>query len=135
MPSPKHPITTPSAPPAIGAYTQAIQVGDMLYISGQLPLTLEGELISEPFADAVELVLDNLRAIVRAAGGGLDDAVKLNISLTDLSRFAELNEIFARRFVEPYPARAVVGVAALPKGAVIEIEAIVQVPAAARDDG
>ncbi len=122
---PKTPIQTSDAPAAIGPYSQAIRCGDTVYLSGQIPLDpASGELIAGEFADRCRRVFDNLAAIAHAAGGGLDDLVKLNIFLTDLGRFAEVNEIMASYFNEPYPARAAVQVAALPKGVDVEMDAV-----------
>lgn len=118
-------ISTPSAPDAIGPYSQAVKVGNTVWLSGQIPL-LPGsaELVSEDIAAQAAQVFENLRAIADAAGGSLDNAVKINISLTDLGDFATVNEVMANFLQEPYPARACVQVAALPKGAKIEVEAI-----------
>lgn len=118
-------ISTDKAPSAIGTYSQAVKVGNTVYISGQIPLdpdTMEAD--TATFEAAATRVFENLKAIAEAAGGSLQDAVKLNISMTDLSNFATVNEVMARYFDEPYPARAAVGVAALPKGVPVEIEAI-----------
>lgn len=118
-------IETDQAPSAIGTYSQAVKVGDTVYISGQVPLdpaTMEPDDAS--FEVAAKRVFNNLKAIAEAAGGSLDDAVKLNISMTDLSNFATVNEIMAQFINEPYPARAAVGVASLPKDVPVEIEAI-----------
>ncbi len=118
-------ISTDKAPGAIGTYSQSVQSGSLLFISGQIPLDPETmEVIDSSFENAAHRVFRNLAAIAEAAGGTLDDAVKLNISMTDLSNFATVNEVMAQYFNEPYPARAAVGVAALPKGVPIEIEAI-----------
>ncbi len=118
-------ISTDQAPGAIGTYSQAVQAGDTLYISGQIPLvptTMEPD--TETFEAAARRVFSNLKAVAEAAGGSLDDAVKINISMTDLANFAMVNQVMAEFFSEPYPARAAVGVASLPKGVPIEIEAI-----------
>lgn len=118
-------IRTDQAPDAIGTYSQAVQTGNTLYISGQIPLvpaTMEPD--TETFEAAARRVFSNLNAIAEAAGGSLDDAVKINISMTDLANFATVNQVMAEFFSEPYPARAAVGVASLPKGVPIEIEAI-----------
>jgi reactive intermediate/imine deaminase len=118
-------IDTDQAPSAIGTYSQAVKVGDTVYISGQIPLDpATMELDTTTFEAAATRVFNNLRAIAEAAGGSLDDAVKLNISMTDLSNFATVNEVMARFINEPYPARAAVGVASLPKDVPVEIEAI-----------
>ena len=118
-------IATQAAPRAIGPYSQGIKVGNTLWISGQIPLDpasmtmVEGDISAE-----AEQVFSNLSAVAEAAGGTLDNAVKINISLTDLGDFDAVNMVMARHFEEPYPARACVQVAALPKGARIEVEAI-----------
>lgn len=118
-------ISTEAAPGAIGTYSQAVQAGNTVYISGQIPLDPDTmEVVDESFEAAAHQVFRNLSAIAKAAGGGLADAVKLNISMTDLGNFAAVNEIMAEYFEQPYPARAAVGVAALPKGVPIEIEAV-----------
>ncbi len=120
-------ITTEDAPSAIGTYSQAVRSGSQLFISGQIPLDPETmEIVEGSFADKAHRVFQNLRAIAEAAGGSLNDAIKINISMTDLSNFATVNEVMAQYFDEPYPARAAVGVAALPKGVPIEIEAILE---------
>ena len=118
-------ISTPDAPEAIGPYSQAVKVGDTVWLSGQIPL-LPGtsELVSDNIKDQTKQAFNNLAAIAVAAGGSLDKAVKINISLVDLSHFASVNEIMAQFISPPFPARACVQVAALPKGAQIEIEAI-----------
>ena len=121
-------ITTPDAPAALGPYSQAIKVGSTVWLSGQIPLdpgTME--LVSGDIAAQATQVFQNLAAVARAAGGSLDHAVKINISLIDLEHFAAVNEVMARFLTEPYPARACVQVAALPKGAGIEVEAILAV--------
>jgi len=118
-------ISTENAPSAIGTYSQAVKAGDTIYISGQIPLdpaTMEPDM--DTFENAAKRVFENLAAVAEAAGGSLQDAVKLNISMTDLSNFGKVNEVMATYFNEPYPARAAVGVAALPKDVPIEIEAI-----------
>lgn len=118
-------ISTPEAPAAIGTYSQAIQAGDTLYVSGQIPLDPTSmELVQGSFRERVERVFLNLAAIAKAADLALDDAVKITVYLTDLARFAELNEEMSRHFRQPYPARAAVQVAALPRGTDVEIDAI-----------
>ena len=113
------------APAAIGTYSQAVRVGDAVYLSGQIPLDPNtGEMAGPDFEAAAGQAFDNLAAVAAAAGGVLNDAVKVSIFLTDLANFAVVNQVMARYFRAPYPARAVVGAAALPKGAAIEIEAI-----------
>ena len=123
---PKTPLHTNHAPAAIGCYSQAVRHGDLLYISGQIPLLPDGSLANiKDFSAAARQVFENLSAIAEAAGAGLQDTVKLTIYLTDLGNFAELNTIMAEYFSEPYPARVTVGVADLPKGVPIEIEGLV----------
>jgi len=121
-------ISTPAAPEAIGPYSQAVKVGNTVWLSGQIPLVpATMELVSDDITAQARQVFDNLTAVAVAAGGSLDSAVKINISLTDLADFAAVNEVMASYLVEPYPARACVQVAALPKGASIEVEAILAV--------
>jgi len=118
-------IATQSAPQAIGPYSQGIKVGNTVWISGQIPLDpVSMEMVTGDIGAEAEQVFSNLKAVAAAAGGSLDDAVKINISLTDLGDFEAVNTIMANHFNEPYPARACVQVAALPKGARIEVEAI-----------
>lgn len=118
-------INTDNAPSAIGTYSQAVKAGNTLYVSGQIPLHPDTmEVVDESFEAAAHQVFKNLQAIAEAAGGTLENAVKLNISMTDLSNFATVNEVMAQYFDEPYPARAAVGVASLPKGVPVEVEAI-----------
>jgi reactive intermediate/imine deaminase len=122
---PKRPIHSDQAPAAIGPYSQAVHAGNTVYLSGQIPLDpASGEVIEGDFADLTNRVFDNLAAVVEAAGGTMDDIAKLNVFLTDLSHFATVNELMAERFTEPYPARAAVQVAALPKGVPVEMDAI-----------
>lgn len=117
-------IQTPQAPAAIGTYSQAVRVGDTVYLSGQIGLDPSTMLLVEGIDAQIGRVLDNMKAVAEAAGGSLADVVKLSVFMTDLSHFAKFNEVMARYFVEPYPARAVVGVASLPRGALVEAEAI-----------
>ncbi|MCZ6828763.1 MAG: RidA family protein [Gammaproteobacteria bacterium] len=118
-------ISTPSAPAAIGPYSQAVKVGHTVWLSGQIPLQPETmELVTGDIGAQAKQVFSNLSAIAAAAGGSMDDAVKINISLTDLNDFAAVNEVMASFFSEPYPARACVQVAALPKAVDIEVEMI-----------
>lgn len=118
-------IHSNQAPEALGPYSQAIKANDTVYFSGQIPLDPETmALVPGDIQKQTEQVFDNLKAVAEAAGGGLEKMVKINISLTDLSHFATVNEVMASYFSEPYPARACVGVATLPKGAAVEIEAI-----------
>ena len=121
-------ISTPGAPEAIGPYSQAIKVGGTVWLSGQIPLVPGSmELVAGDIKDQATQVFSNLAAVAQAAGGSLDHAVKINISLTDLAHFAAVNEVMADFLSEPYPARACVQVAALPRGADIEVEAILAV--------
>lgn len=117
-------ITSPRAPAAIGTYSQAIRAGNTVYMSGQIPLNPETMKLVEGFEAQTIQVFENLQAVAEAAGGSLQDIVKLNIFLTDLSHFAKVNEIMGRYFQQPYPARAAIGVAALPLGAQVEMEAV-----------
>ncbi len=118
-------IRTDKAPAAIGTYSQAVKVEQTVYLSGQIPLMPETmELVEGDMAQQIRRVFDNLRAVCQAAGGDLSDIVKLNVFLTDLGNFPMVNEIMAEYFNEPYPARAAIGVAALPKGAGVEMDAI-----------
>lgn len=121
----KERIHTEAAPGAIGTYSQAVRCGQTVYLSGQIPLLPETmELVSGGIDAEIRQVLDNLSAVAEAAGGGLNDVVKLTVYLTDLADFPRVNEIMAQYFSEPYPARAAVGVVALPKGAAVEMDAI-----------
>ncbi len=118
-------IQTEQAPQAIGTYSQAVKVGDTVYLSGQIPLVPESmELVGGDIARQIKQVFENLKAVCEAAGGSLQHIVKLNIFLTDLDNFATVNEIMATYFQTPYPARAAIGVAALPKGAEVEMDAV-----------
>ncbi|NVZ09832.1 RidA family protein [Allochromatium humboldtianum] len=118
-------IRTDQAPRAIGTYSQAVRVDRTVYLSGQIPLAPETmELIEGDMSAQIRRVFDNLRAVAQAAGGDLSDIVKLNVFLTDLNDFVLVNQIMAEYFHEPYPARAAIGVAALPKGAAVEMDAI-----------
>jgi len=123
-------IHTPNAPEAIGTYSQAVKVGDVVYLSGQIPLVPETMTVIEgDFSTQVRRVFDNLTAVAEASGGSLQDIVKLNIFLTDLSYFGTVNEIMADYFQQPYPARAAIGVASLPKGVPVEMDAIMHLGA------
>jgi len=118
-------IATNDAPQAIGTYSQAVKVGNTVYLSGQIPLLPETmELVSNDIAEQIEQVFKNLTAVAVASGGTLADIAKLNIFMTDLAHFPTVNEIMAQHFNEPYPARAAIGVASLPKGAQVEMDAI-----------
>ena len=121
----KKPIHTESAPAAIGTYSQAIQSGSFVFLSGQIPLDpLTMEIVDGDFEAHARRVFANLKAVTEAAGGTLDQIVKCTIYLTDLDNFATVNSVMAEFFEEPYPARAALGVASLPKGADVEAEAI-----------
>lgn len=120
----KEPIETKKAPQAIGTYSQAIRTGDTVYLSGQIGLDPETMQMAEGMEDQAHRVFQNLRAVAEAAGGRLDDMVKLTVYLTDLVHFPRMNEIMAGYFSRPYPARAAVGVAGLPRNAMVEIEAV-----------
>ncbi|MFT5605862.1 MAG: reactive intermediate/imine deaminase [Paracoccaceae bacterium] len=123
-------IQTAAAPQAIGPYSQAVKFGNTVFLSGQIPLDpATMTLVGETAAEQAEQVFKNLAAVSAAAGGSLDDALKVNISLTDLNDFVAVNEVMAKHFSQPYPARACVQVAALPKGAKVEIEVILGLPA------
>ena len=118
-------INTDKAPAAIGAYSQAVNVRDTVYISGQVPLDPNTKaLVSGDFSDRAHQVFKNLQAVAQAAGGGLDDAVKLTVYLVDLTNFPLLNEVMGEYLVQPFPARATVEVSALPLGALVEIDAV-----------
>ncbi len=118
-------IRTDNAPQAIGTYSQAVKTGGVVYLSGQIPLIPETmEVVGGDMRAQIKQVFDNLAAVTKAAGGSLADIVKLNIFLTDLSHFPLVNEIMAEYFSEPYPARAAVGVAALPKAVAVEMDAV-----------
>jgi reactive intermediate/imine deaminase len=120
-------IRTDQAPQAIGTYSQAVRVGRTVYLSGQIPLIPATMLLVEgDISDQIRQVFENLKAVAQAAGGGLDDIVKLNVYLTDLAHFPIVNEIMGQYFQAPYPARAAIGVADLPKAASIEMDAIMQ---------
>ena len=120
-------ISTPHAPKAIGAYSQAVKVGSTVYVSGQIPLDpATGEMVQGPIEQHIRRVFDNLLAIVKEAGGDSSHVAKLNVFLTDLTHFPTLNKVMAEYFREPYPARAAIQVAALPKGAVVEMDCVVE---------
>jgi reactive intermediate/imine deaminase len=118
-------ISTDLAPAAIGTYSQAVRVGETVYLSGQIPLVADTmELVSSTIDAQIEQVIANLRAVAEAAGGSLDEFVRVTVFLTDLGNFARVNEAMARHFTEPFPARAAVGVSALPRGAQVEMDAV-----------
>jgi 2-iminobutanoate/2-iminopropanoate deaminase len=119
-------VTTPLAPAAIGPYSQAVRAGNTLYCSGQIPLDPQtGQLVTGSIADETRRVLENLRAVIEAAGARMESIVRTTIYLTDLGTFAEVNRVYGEYFPSSPPARATVGVAALPRGARVEIDAIV----------
>lgn len=118
-------ISTPDAPQAIGTYSQAVRSGDTVYLSGQIPLVPETmELVEGDVAAQVRQVFRNLAAVAQAAGGSLNDCVKVHVFLINLNNFATVNQVMAEFFSEPYPARAALGVASLPRGAEVEVDAI-----------
>lgn len=118
-------ISTPNAPAAIGTYSQAVKVGDTVYLSGQIGLDPATMQMVDGIDAQIVRVFDNLKAVVEAAGASLADVVKLNVYLTDLANFAMVNGVMATYFTEPFPARAAVGVAALPRGALVEVDGVV----------
>ncbi len=120
----KRVIASAQAPAAIGTYSQAIKAGNTVYLSGQIPLDPQSMTLVEGFEAQTVQVFENLKAVATAAGGSLQDIVKLNVFLTDLSHFAKVNEIMGRYINTPYPARAAIGVAALPLGSSVEMDAI-----------
>ena len=117
-------ISSPKAPAAIGTYSQAVRVGDTVYLSGQIGLDPATMQMVDGIDAQIVRVFDNLKAVAEAAGGSLANVVKINIYLTDLTNFAKVNETMAQYFAEPYPARAAVGVAALPRGALVEADGV-----------
>jgi len=121
----KQVINSDKAPKAIGTYSQAIKAGNTLYLSGQIPLDLATMELVEGFEAQTKLVFENLKAVINEAGGTFADIVKINIYLTDLANFGRLNEIMGQYFESPYPARAAIGVASLPRGSLVEMDAIV----------
>ena len=124
---PRETISTPNAPQAIGTYSQAVKVGGTVYMSGQIPLDpATMELVDGDAEARIRRVFDNLSAVAEAAGGSLQDIAKLNVFLTDLGQFALVNQVMAEYFQQPYPARAAISVAALPKGTDVEMDAIME---------
>lgn len=119
-------IQTQQAPAAIGTYSQAVKVGKTVYLSGQIGLDPDSMVLMDGIDAQVRRVFNNLKAVTEAAGGSMADIVKLNVFLTDLSHFALVNTIMAEYFTEPYPARAAVGVASLPKGALVEADGVME---------
>ena len=122
-------VKTLDAPAAVGPYSQGIKAGDLIFVSGQLPMTPGGELITDDIAAAADRSLQNVRAVLEAAGASMDDVVKVTVFLADMADFGAMNEVYKRYFTEPYPARAAIAVKELPKGAPLEIEAIAVVSA------
>jgi reactive intermediate/imine deaminase len=119
------PISTPEAPAAIGTYSQAVRAGDTVYLSGQIPLDPKTmKIVEGDFEAQARRVFDNLRAVCRAAGGDFDRVVRVTVYLTDLANFAKVNEVMSQNFKEPYPARAAIGVASLPRGSLVEVDAV-----------
>lgn len=120
-------ISTPNAPQAIGTYSQAVKCGNTVYVSGQIPLDpATASLVNGDMDKQIRRVFDNLLAIITAAGGNFSHVAKLNVFLTDLSHFALVNQIMSEYFTQPYPARAAIQVAALPKGAAVEMDCVVE---------
>lgn len=120
-------ITTERAPQAIGTYSQAVRIGTTVYLSGQIPLhPATMQIVSQDIREQVRQVFENLQAVAQAAGGCLDDVVKLNVFLTDLGHFPIVNEVMDKYFSQPYPARAAIGVASLPKNAGVEMDAVME---------
>ena len=121
---PRQIIQTPNAPAAIGTYSQAVKVGNTVYCSGQIGLDPQTMQMVDGIDAQIKRVLDNLKAVAQAAGGTLNDAVRITVFLTDLAHFAKVNETMATYLTQPYPARAAVGVASLPRDALVEIDAV-----------
>lgn len=121
---PKEIITTPKAPAAIGPYSQAVRAGGLLYTSGQIPLTAEGELVTGGIEEQTHQVLKNLAAVLEAAGSSFAGVVKANVFLSDMNNFAAMNAIYGEYFTAPYPARSTVQVARLPRDVLVEIEVV-----------
>jgi len=118
------PVITPKAPAAIGPYSQGIAVGELVFVSGQTPLRADGTLVDGSVAEQTEQCLKNVLEVLVAAGLTMDAVVKVTVYMTDLGKFSEMNEVYAKRFRAPFPARATVQVSALPKGAGVEIDAV-----------
>ena len=117
-------VVTAKAPAAIGPYSQGVSAGELVFVSGQVPLRADGTLVAGTVAEQTEQCLNNVLEILQAAGLAMDAVVKTTVYMTDLGRFAEMNEVYAKRFPAPFPARATVQVSALPKGAAVEIDAV-----------
>ncbi|WP_027482603.1 RidA family protein [Deinococcus pimensis] len=124
----KQPVSTPEAPAAIGPYSQAVRTGDLVFTSGQIPLRPDGSVVEGSVAEQARQVLDNLRAVLTAAGSGLEHAVKVTVFVTDIGQFSDLNEVYAEYFTAPFPARTTVEVSRLPRDVLVEIEAVALVP-------
>ena len=120
----KQAINTANAPAAVGPYSQGVKAGDLVFVSGQLPMTPEGDLITDDVSAAAKRSLQNVSAVLKAAGASMSDVVKVTVFLADMDDFAAMNEVYKEFFAEPFPARAAVAVKTLPKGAPLEIEAI-----------
>lgn len=120
----RRPLVTAEAPGAIGPYSQGVRAGGLVYTSGQLPLTPGGELVSDDVQRAAQQALENVRSILAAGGATMKDVVKVTVYLTDMAHFAAVNEVYATFFGAPYPARTCIAVAGLPRGALLEIEAL-----------
>lgn len=120
----RRPLVTAEAPGAIGPYSQGVRAGGLVYTSGQLPLTPGGELVSDDVQRAARQALENVRSILAAGGATMKDVVKVTVYLTDMAHFAAVNEVYATFFGAPYPARTCIAVAGLPRGALLEIEAL-----------
>jgi reactive intermediate/imine deaminase len=119
------PIATPDAPAAIGTYSQAVRAGDTVYLSGQIPLDPKTmKIVEGDFEAQVRRVFDNLQAVCKAAGGDFGKVVRVTVYLTDLANFAKVNEVMSQYFREPFPARAAIGVASLPRGSLVEVDAV-----------
>ena len=123
----KEAIKTPNAPAAVGPYSQGIKANDLIFVSGQLPMTPDGKLVTDDIAAATKRSLQNVSAVLAAAGASMRDVVKVTVFLADMADFGAMNEVYKEFFTEPYPARAAVAVKTLPKGAPLEIEAIAHV--------
>jgi len=123
----KEAIKTPNAPAAVGPYSQGIKANDLIFVSGQLPMTPDGKLVTDDIAAATKRSLQNVSAVLATAGASMNDVVKVTVFLVDMADFGAMNEVYKEFFTEPYPARAAVAVKTLPKGAPLEIEAIAHV--------
>jgi 2-iminobutanoate/2-iminopropanoate deaminase len=129
MPAPRESITAPDAPPAVGPYAHAVRTGDLLFCSGQIPLDPRtGELVGGTVADQAGRCLENLAAVCQAAGASLGDAVRLTVYTTEMASFKAINEVYESFFESDPPARVAIGVAELPMGAKVEIDAVVAIP-------